>query len=213
MQRQKSAPPIIQMATVELLEAEIGSSVAFTRSQMTEMYSKCEEEGEDFLITCNNQRYRVPRLALSAHFQVHPRPEKPMSIQDENEFLRKQLFDLKMSIGNTKGRGEIKETPAEKMVPQHEKEAAKDAEEENIEKILKSIPDDITEVPDAPFIGETPPPRDKGIPASSSRVSDKMSMSEIQEVLKKETLDKKPIKSSDPAPTPSAKKSQSPKAL
>jgi len=211
MRRTPSQIPVREMSSVGAFLDETGSALAFTGDQMTEMFSAAEEAQEDFYITVNNRRYMIPHLALSAHFQVHARPEKAMTVEQENEFLRKQLMDLKKVIGKSKIQGEVRETEAEKMIPEYVKENEAEKESENIDKILASIPDDLEEVPDKPFKGQSVP-RDTAIPTPSARISDKMSMEEIQMELKKSVKGKEPIKATSPAPRPASPRSNSPKA-
>jgi hypothetical protein len=157
----------IVLSVNELME-ELGGNTAFSFDQIIQQLAACDDDSDDFIINYRDLRYRVPIDSIREYFEEHAKPEKPMSLREENKYLRDKLAEAVERIKALEsGLGEAK---AKKKTPNQAKEAYQ-------KKDLKTVDPKVR----APREPSPPPAEDEG----------EQGLSEIHDQIKRDLEGKK----------------------
>lgn len=83
--------------TPNQLLAEIGN-LSFTAERMIEMLAEADDKNEDFLLQHRHNRFIVPAEEIHKFFSTRPKPARPMTKDQELEYLRKKMRDYEAML-------------------------------------------------------------------------------------------------------------------
>jgi hypothetical protein len=110
--------------SVEDLINELAGNTAFTFDQIIAQLANSDDESEDFIVNYRDLRYKVPIASIREYFEEHEKPEQPMTLKEENQYLRDKLMEAMDRIKELEGSPDAKPKEKKKPAP---KEAAKEA--------------------------------------------------------------------------------------
>ncbi len=101
--------------TPNQLHAEVGN-IAFTAERLIEMLADSDDKNEDFLLQHRHSRFIVPVEEIHKFFSTRPKPSRPMTKDQEIEYLRKKVKDYEAMMDANKLR-QVPYVPADVASP------------------------------------------------------------------------------------------------
>lgn len=127
-------------ASVAEFLAAVGPGLGFTTSELVQMFADSDDAGEAFILRSGTENYLLSSDAISTFFADHPKPQRPMSKEQENKFLKDRLKAMEAELLKLKGKTIRPEKPAPIE--------AKPVEEEDMEFNAEPLP--LEEIPHLP---------------------------------------------------------------
>lgn len=118
MPRPPAPKPTEIVVSVEELLTNIMPTLDFLLDDVIMMLSRKHDQSSDFLITHKTKRYRIPIPSIEAYFKTHQKPERKMTVKEENEFLKKKLAEMERkyeTVAPEKARAEKKKDPKDEV--------------------------------------------------------------------------------------------------